>query len=107
MSCGSVTGHDYCIQVGIPSTVGAVSDIMTTPSATVVATGGELLARLLGAAGVREVFGVPAGKLSGFLKAAGEDERMRHVGVRHEAAAVWAAAAVFQATGRLAVAYGE
>jgi len=81
--------------------------MMTTPPATVVATGGELLTRLLVAAGVREVFGVPAGKLSGFLKAAGGDDRLRHVGVRHEAAAVWAAAAVFQATGRLAVAYGE
>src|SRR3954447_21872015 len=107
MSCGSVTEHDYCIQVGVPSTVGVVSDMMTTPPATVVATGGELLTRLLVAAGVREVFGVPAGKLSGFLKAAGGDDRLRHVGVRHEAGAGWAAAAVFQATGRLAVAYGE
>jgi thiamine pyrophosphate-dependent acetolactate synthase large subunit-like protein len=84
-----------------------MSDTTIAGHRTVTATGGELLARLLAAAGVREVFGVPAGKLSAFLKAVGSDDRLRHVGVRHEASAAWAAAAVFQATGRLAVAYGE
>jgi thiamine pyrophosphate-dependent acetolactate synthase large subunit-like protein len=74
---------------------------------TVRLTAGAALARLLGAAGVREVFGVPAGKLAPFLRAVGEDEALAHVGVRHEAAASWMAAAVYAATGRIAVAYGE
>jgi acetolactate synthase-1/2/3 large subunit len=74
---------------------------------TVRLTAGAALARLLGAVGVREVFGVPAGKLAPFLRAVGEDDALTHVGVRHEAAASWMAAAVYAATGRIAVAYGE
>jgi acetolactate synthase-1/2/3 large subunit len=74
---------------------------------TVRLTAGAALARLLGAAGVHEVFGVPAGKLAPFLRAVGEDDALTHVGVRHEAAAAWMAAAVYAATGRIAVAYGE
>lgn len=56
---------------------------------------------------MREVFGIPAGKLAAFLQAVGEEDRLTHVGVRHEAAASWMAAAVYAATGRIAVAYGE
>lgn len=70
-------------------------------------TGGAALVRLLRAAGVRDIYGVPAGKLGGFLKAVGEEPALRHLGTRHEASAVWMASAIFQATGRLAVAYGE
>jgi acetolactate synthase-1/2/3 large subunit len=77
------------------------------PVGTVRLTAGAALARLLGAVGVREVFGVPAGKLAPFLRAVGEDDALAHVGVRHEAAASWMAAAVYAATGRIAVAYGE
>ncbi|MCW2984836.1 MAG: uncharacterized protein JWR63_2406, partial [Conexibacter sp.] len=68
---------------------------------------GAALARVLAAAGVREVFGIPAGKLAAFLRAVGEEERLTHLGVRHEAAASWMAAATYAATGRIAVAYGE
>ncbi|HEY6759815.1 MAG TPA: thiamine pyrophosphate-binding protein [Baekduia sp.] len=68
---------------------------------------GAALARVLTACGVREVFGIPAGKLATFLQAVGEDDALTHVGVRHEAAASWMAAAVYAATGRIAVAYGE
>ncbi|HWI70936.1 MAG TPA: thiamine pyrophosphate-binding protein, partial [Baekduia sp.] len=74
---------------------------------TVRLTAGAALARVVAAAGVREVFGIPAGKLAAFLRAVGEDERLRHVGVRHESAAAWMAAAVYASTGRIAVAYGE
>lgn len=70
-------------------------------------TGGAALARTLRAAGVRSVYGVPAGKLAPFLRAVGEDAALTHVAVRHEAAAAWMATAIFHATGELAVAYGE
>ena len=70
-------------------------------------SGGEALARVLAASGVSELYGVPAGKLSPFLAAVAADRSFRTVGVRHEAAAAWMAAATFQATGRLAVAFGE
>jgi acetolactate synthase-1/2/3 large subunit len=50
------------------------------------------------------VFGVPAGKLGSFLK---ELDPAQHHGVRHEAAAVWMATAIYHATGEVAVAYGE
>jgi thiamine pyrophosphate-dependent acetolactate synthase large subunit-like protein len=74
---------------------------------TVRLSAGAALARVLAACGVRDVYGIPAGKLAPFLLAVGEDERLTHVGVRHEAAATWMAAAVYAATGRVAVAYGE
>jgi acetolactate synthase-1/2/3 large subunit len=70
-------------------------------------SGGEALARTLAACGVREVFGVPAGKLTPFMQALAGDDSLRYVGVRHEAAAAWMATAVFHATGRLAVCFGE
>lgn len=77
-------------------------------SAAVRVNGGEALVRALGAAGVSEVFGVPAGKLTPFMQALGGDSSpLRYTGVRHEAAATWMAAAVFQATGGLAVCFGE
>jgi thiamine pyrophosphate-dependent acetolactate synthase large subunit-like protein len=75
--------------------------------ATLRLTAGAALARTLAACGVRDVFGIAAGKLAPFLAAVGEDERLAHLGVRHEAAATWMAAATYAATGRIAVAYGE
>ncbi|HET6506086.1 MAG TPA: thiamine pyrophosphate-binding protein [Baekduia sp.] len=68
---------------------------------------GAALTRLLVAAGVREVFGIPAGKLAPWLRSVGEEPSLRHVGVRHEAAASWMAAAIHASTGRVAVAYSE
>lgn len=68
---------------------------------------GAALTRLLVAAGVREVFGIPAGKLAPWLRSVGEQGALAHVGVRHEAAASWMAAAVYASTGRLSVAYSE
>lgn len=71
-------------------------------------TGGEALARVLAASGVRHVFGVPAGKLAPFLRSLA-DRRvdLAWTGTRHEAAAAWMATAAFHATGRIAVCCAE
>jgi thiamine pyrophosphate-dependent acetolactate synthase large subunit-like protein len=69
--------------------------------------GGAALTRALVAAGVRDVFGVPAGKLGPFLGGVAAEPRIRHLGTRHEAAAAWMATATFHATGRLAACYAE
>jgi acetolactate synthase-1/2/3 large subunit len=69
--------------------------------------GGTALARALVAAGVRDLFGVPAGKLGPFLAAVAAEPSIRHLGTRHESSAAWMAAATFHATGRLAACYGE
>ncbi|HTZ06436.1 MAG TPA: thiamine pyrophosphate-binding protein [Gaiellaceae bacterium] len=75
---------------------------------TVSISGGEALARTLAAAGVRHVFGVPAGKLGPFLEAlAAAPDGPRWVGTRHEAAAAWMAAASFHAGDGIAVCCGE
>jgi acetolactate synthase-1/2/3 large subunit len=69
---------------------------------------GETLARSLAASGVREVYGVPAGKLAPFMGAlAAMPGELDWVGVRHESAAAWMAGATRQATGRLAVCAAE
>ncbi len=75
--------------------------------AMVSLTGGQALARVLRASGVLDLFGVPAGKLTPFLGPVAADGGFRHLGTRHEASAAWMAGALFQATGRIAVAYGE
>jgi thiamine pyrophosphate-dependent acetolactate synthase large subunit-like protein len=70
-------------------------------------TGGAALARTLAAAGVTDLFGVPAGKLGPFAKAVAEDGRFRVLGTRHEAAAAWMATAWFHGSGRIAACFGE
>ena len=83
---------------------------MTTEATAGVALrldGGSALARSLVAAGVQDLFGVPAGKLGPLLGAVAADSRIRHLGTRHEAAAAWMATATFHATGRLAACYAE
>ncbi|HEY1777196.1 MAG TPA: thiamine pyrophosphate-binding protein [Solirubrobacteraceae bacterium] len=70
--------------------------------------GGEVLAQCLARAGVRDVYGVPAGKLSPFMRAIASDPaQLGWTGTRHEAAAAWMAAASFRASGRIAVCCGE
>jgi thiamine pyrophosphate-dependent acetolactate synthase large subunit-like protein len=69
--------------------------------------GGTALVRALLAGGVRDVFGVPAGKLGAFLRAVAREPRLRHVGTRHESSAAWMAAATFHGAGQVAVCYGE
>jgi thiamine pyrophosphate-dependent acetolactate synthase large subunit-like protein len=78
-----------------------------TRSGRVTLTGSEALVRALRAAGIRDVFGVAGGSLVRVLKAVADDPDLRYVGVRHEAAGGFMAAATFAATGRLALALGE
>ena len=80
---------------------------MSAATTTERLDGGAALARALIACGVDDLFGVPAGKLGPFLGVVADEPRIRHLGVRHEAAAAWMAAATFHATGRLAACYGE
>ncbi len=86
-----------------------VPEMSTAPASAepVTLSGGAALTRVLRASGVLDLFGVPAGKLTTFLGAVSRDGAFRHIGTRHEAAAVWMAGALFQATGQIAVAYGE
>ena len=76
------------------------------PAETLRLTGGEALVRLLLAEGVREAFGIVGGKLAPFLHALSRSS-IGFVGVRHEATAAMMAAAVYAATGRIALAIGE
>lgn len=76
-------------------------------SATLELDCGEVLRRLLAAEGVDHVFGIAAGKFTGFMKALAAAPGMRYVGTRHEAAAAHMAAGHFAASGRIAVAIAE
>jgi thiamine pyrophosphate-dependent acetolactate synthase large subunit-like protein len=82
-------------------------EVGTGGAETVECNGAAALLRLLAAAGVRDLFGVPAGKLSAVLEAVGAQDTVTHLGVRHEASAAWMATAIYHATGRLAACYGE
>lgn len=70
-------------------------------------SGGTALVRLLAPERVPFVFGVAGGKLVQFMRALSEQDAIRYVGTRHEAAGGHMAAAVYTATGRMAVAMGE
>ena len=75
-------------------------------SSGVPVTGGAALARALAAGGLRDVFGVPAGKLGPFLEAL-VPTGLRWTGTRHEAAAAWMATASFHAGDGIAVCCAE
>jgi acetolactate synthase-1/2/3 large subunit len=64
-------------------------------------TGGELLARCLANEGVRFVFGLPSPEVDPFL-AALDENGMRFVAIRHEAAAAYMAEGVYKTTGQVA-----
>jgi acetolactate synthase-1/2/3 large subunit len=64
-------------------------------------TGGELLARCLAAENVRFAFGLPCPELDPLL-AALEGNGIRFVPVRHEAAAAYLAAGLYETTGQVA-----
>lgn len=70
-------------------------------------TGAQALVQLLRAEDVRQVFGIVGGKLGPLLHAMSQDEHLRFIGVRHEAAGPMMAAAVHACSGQLAVALGE
>jgi thiamine pyrophosphate-dependent acetolactate synthase large subunit-like protein len=70
-------------------------------------TGAQALVRTLAAEDVRFAFGIVGGKLTPLLHAIAQQQTMRFVGVRHEAAGPMMAAAAFAGSGRMAVALGE
>ena len=69
-------------------------------------TGGELLARALANEGVKFVFGLPCPEVDPLL-AALEDNGIRLVPIRHEAAAVHMAEGLYKTTGQVAVVLGN
>jgi acetolactate synthase-1/2/3 large subunit len=69
-------------------------------------TGGELLARALANEGVRFIFGLPCPEIDPLL-AALEDNGIRLVPMRHEAAAVHMAEGLYKTTGQVAVVLGN
>lgn len=74
---------------------------------TLQLTGAQALIRALAAEGVRHVFGVVGGKFAPFLHALAQQQRLRYVGLRHEAAGPMMAAALHAGGGPVAVAIGE
>ena len=70
-------------------------------------TGAQALLRLLGAEGVPYAFGIVGGKLAPLLHAISQQQALRFVGVRHEAAGPMMAAAAYAGSGRLCVALAE
>jgi len=70
-------------------------------------TGSEALVRVLKALGVRDYFGIVGANLSGILKSIVADADLNYLGTRHEASAVFMAASLFHASGRVAVCLGE
>lgn len=69
--------------------------------------GAQVLVRLLLAEKVREIYGIVGGKLGPLLHAISQQEQLRFLGVRHEAAGPMMAAATYAGTGQIAVALGE
>lgn len=74
---------------------------------TITLTGAQALVRVLAAEQVPYAFGIVGGKLAPLLHAISQQDGIRFVGVRHEAAGPMMAAAVHARSGRLAVALGE
>ena len=70
-------------------------------------TGAQALLRLLAAEDVPYAFGIVGGKLAPLLHAISQQQALRFVGVRHEAAGPMMAAAAFAGSGRLCVALAE
>jgi acetolactate synthase-1/2/3 large subunit len=69
-------------------------------------TGGELLARALSNEGVKYVFGLSCPDIDPFL-AALDDQGMRLIPIRHEAAGVHMAEGLYKTTGQVAVVLGN
>ncbi|MEJ8810431.1 thiamine pyrophosphate-binding protein [Variovorax ureilyticus] len=75
--------------------------------AIVQLNGAQVLVRLLLAEKVRDIYGIVGGKLGPLLHAISQQEQLRFLGVRHEAAGPMMAAATYAGTGQIAVALGE
>ena len=70
-------------------------------------TGAQALVRLLAAEKVAYAFGIAGGKLAPLMHALSQQQSIRYVGVRHEAAGPMMAAASYAGSGLMAVAMGE
>lgn len=70
-------------------------------------TGAQAMLRVLRASNVTDYFGIVGGNLREIFQALQADTDARYTAVRHEAASAFAAAAVYNSTGRLAVALAE
>lgn len=76
---------------------------MTQPDASTTLTGAEVLMRVLVDQGVEVVFGYPGGAVLPIYDALFQQDRIRHILVRHEQAAVHAAEAYARSTGKVGV----
>ncbi len=70
-------------------------------------TGAQALVKVLAGEGVPFAFGIVGGKLAPLMHALSQQQSIRFIGVRHEAAGPMMAAAVHAGSGRMAVALGE
>ena len=70
-------------------------------------TGGAALVRALRPENIGCVFGIAGGKIAPLLRAFAEEPGVRYLGVRHEASGAIMAAAIYAATGRMAVTFAE
>ncbi|AQS83640.1 MAG: biosynthetic-type acetolactate synthase large subunit [Acetobacter aceti] len=77
--------------------------IATQPDASTTLTGAEVLMKVLVDQGVEVVFGYPGGAVLPIYDALFQQDRIRHILVRHEQAAVHAAEAYARSTGRVGV----
>ncbi len=75
----------------------------TQPESATMLTGAEVLMRVLVDQGVEVVFGYPGGAVLPIYDALFQQDRIRHILVRHEQAAVHAAEAYARSTGRVGV----
>ncbi|NHO31994.1 biosynthetic-type acetolactate synthase large subunit [Acetobacter fallax] len=73
------------------------------PEASTTLTGAEVLMRVLVDQGVEVIFGYPGGAVLPIYDALFQQDRIRHILVRHEQAAVHAAEAYARSTGRVGV----
>ncbi|MBV1837321.1 biosynthetic-type acetolactate synthase large subunit [Acetobacter estunensis] len=76
---------------------------MTLPEASTALTGAEVLMKVLVDQGVEVIFGYPGGAVLPIYDALFQQDRIRHILVRHEQAAVHAAEAYARSTGKVGV----
>ena len=88
----------------IPQNAAAIAAASTEAPHTTMLMGAEILIKCLEAEGVNQVWGYPGGAVLYIYDALYKQEKIRHVLVRHEQAAVHAADGFARATGEVGVA---
>ena len=88
----------------IPQNAAAIAAAYTEAPHTTMLMGAEILIKCLEAEGVNQVWGYPGGAVLYIYDALYKQEKIRHVLVRHEQAAVHAADGFARATGEVGVA---